>query len=383
MDVRKGIVGLGTFLLVFTGTSRFIAKSNFVEIQTKSCVDNSLSWDFFENFPNPKFTINSGDDFFGFNPRVFEKPLLVSHKVRPGESPSVIARKYDVPLDSVLKKNPDVVPEKLAVGEVLKVEVPNPYGFDIDEPEENFDMLRGFDGEEVYNCLDSYGKHVFAGLIGTKPGRFLVDRGKTLALLEKYAPLFEVAANKYEVSKLAGQAIFFQESGGLENSISTSGHLGPMGLEDTIARGGVWPDGIEREWINPFDVEKAIDRGMDFFSYLYKRYGNEELAFTAYNRGETAVNSAIISAARDYGFTYTEKENKSKFALEFMKRNFQNYAKLIVEVKKDGKYLIPQEGRDYYDNILEKKRYVKANKGKRSPQRIRLTGAEMIAFNDE
>lgn len=164
--------------------------------------------------------------------------------------------------------------------------------------------------------------------------------------------------------------------------MSQTGHLGPMGLEDTIAREGVWPDGKSREWINVFDIEQAIDRGMDFYGYLLKRYDNEELAFTAYNIGETALNSATILVARKYGFTYSEKENKSKNALEFMKENFKNsYVDLIIDVKTDKGYVIPKQGRDYYDNILEKKKYIKTNKSKYK-QRVKLDGTEIVAFNE-
>ena len=53
----------------------------------------------------------------------------------------------------------------------------------------------------------------------------------------------------------------------------------------------------------------------------------------------------------------------------------------IINVKKNGKYVIPKQGRDYYDNIQEKKKYIRTNKDKHR-QRVNLDGTEIVAFND-
>ena len=50
-----------------------------------------------------------------------EKKTTKTYTVRPGDTPSAIAERLDVPVSELLDANPDVDPNSLTVGEKLKL----------------------------------------------------------------------------------------------------------------------------------------------------------------------------------------------------------------------------------------------------------------------
>ncbi len=94
----------------------------------------------------------------------------------------------------------------------------------------------------------------------------------------------------YNVDPLLVFAIIKAESNFKENVVSTSGAKGLMQLIDSTAQDTARKLQISYTPEDLFNKEKNIMIGTKYFSTLYDKYGNIELALTAYNAGSGNVD---------------------------------------------------------------------------------------------
>lgn len=126
-----------------------------------------------------------------------------------------------------------------------------------------------------------------------------IDRRVLMILYpNKYSSLVEEYSKQYRVDKDIIFAIIKNESN-FENEISSNkGAKGLMQLMEATAKEVA--DILQLEYINLSDAEINIQLGTKYFSMLYQKYNNTELALAAYNAGSGNVDrwieKGIISA---------------------------------------------------------------------------------------
>lgn len=107
----------------------------------------------------------------------------------------------------------------------------------------------------------------------------------------EYSIYVEKYSEKYKVDKDIIFAIIKNESN-FENAVSSNkGAKGLMQLMEATANEVA--DILELETINLSDAETNIQLGTKYFSMLYQKYNNTELALAAYNAGSGNVDKWI------------------------------------------------------------------------------------------
>lgn len=113
---------------------------------------------------------------------------------------------------------------------------------------------------------------------------FKIDKKLLMKLYPlQYNLYVEEFSKKYNVDKDTIFAIIKSESNFKTQIISSSGALGLMQLMQTTA--DEVAEKINLKQVNLFDAKTNIEIGTKYFSMLYKKYNNEELALAAYNAG--------------------------------------------------------------------------------------------------
>jgi soluble lytic murein transglycosylase-like protein len=102
-------------------------------------------------------------------------------------------------------------------------------------------------------------------------------------------------------------ALIHVESSGRNFAISRAGALGLMQIKPDTARAVAERQGIE--WQGPqmlFDPALNVRLGVDYLAELYRRFGDIELALTAYNWGPTYI-SELLQAGREIPDDYAQR----------------------------------------------------------------------------
>lgn len=215
--------------------------------------------------------------------------------------------------------------------------------------------------DNLYLSLDA-----FANKLCVNAGSYEYDKESSRNFFKIYKDDIEKSAKKYDISPELLGGLLAHESGGRSFTMSRTGALGAAQLTSYIYDPQHrWPDG-EKEPINPFDTPTAIDRSANYLSNLVKRYeryddSNHTLALTAYNQGDSVVNSALriskingISRARDVvNFSYTVNNNDTDTT------NIHNVNDNSTNINKDNnstdstniKYLLSDEGRSFSSKV--------------------------------
>ena len=203
-------------------------------------------------------------------------------------------------------------------------------------------------------ALNAYASH-----LGIMPGSFGTQEEINI-FLDLYKNDLITTAQKYNLNPSLLAAISIHESRGRTYTASNTGALGAFGLTKYLYNPqNTWPDGKNREPINPFNTLKSMDRAADFLSFLIKNYSkyddaNHTLTLTAYNQGELEINKTLRA---------TKKENITN-PLEIISYGDKIYIEEIdkirntIEKRLQKNYYITQEGREYHGKILKTQRQI-------------------------
>ncbi len=132
----------------------------------------------------------------------------------------------------------------------------------------------------------------------------LTERHNMLMYPKKYSEYVESYCEKYNVPSDIVYAVIRTESGFDENAVSSAGAVGLMQITpDTYD----WLLYIRKEEkvSELYSAETNIDFGTYFLSYLYKKFGNWETVFAAYNAGMNRVADWLENPDYSNGHTLT------------------------------------------------------------------------------
>lgn len=123
--------------------------------------------------------------------------------------------------------------------------------------------------------------------------RVISSRDKIFMIIYKtdYSEYVEKYANEYNIDKNLIFAIIKAESNFDKKAISHKGAIGLMQLMQSTAEEIAPKVNIDVNEENIFNPEININLGTKYISMLIQKYGNIELAVTAYNAGSGNVDS--------------------------------------------------------------------------------------------
>lgn len=216
------------------------------------------------------------------------------HVVRRGESLSVIAARYGVSLEELVRENDVADPHYVRRGRELRI--PGERTSHVVAP-----------GESLSQIARSYGVSVLAiTLANDVPNPDLVWAGTTLTIPDPRkpaAPIGPVPASRahhqpafLRYAEEAGvpadllMAVAWQESGWQEQVVSSAGARGVMQLMPaTVDFVSIFR--LRRSApLDPRDPEQNIRMGAHFLRYLLDETQDTRLALVAYNQGLGALN---------------------------------------------------------------------------------------------
>lgn len=117
----------------------------------------------------------------------------------------------------------------------------------------------------------------------------LVDRQNKFMYPKKYSEYVEVYSDKYDVDCNIIYSVILNESGFDPQAVSSAGAIGLMQITPDTYEWLLYIRGEEKTHTLD-DIETNIDFGTYFLAYLYKKFGNWNTVFAAYNAGMNRVS---------------------------------------------------------------------------------------------
>jgi len=174
-------------------------------------------------------------------------------------------------------------------------------------------------GMNISSEIDSLGRSDFANLLGVKVGE-VGSMNDLFTNLQKHNDLYARVAREEGVNRRLLLAIASQESRFNPYAISSANCVGLNQLHPSVYLDN-----------NPFILEANVRESAKLLrSHLHHYGGNDTLALAAYNRGRAGMNKVIQEA------------NKEGII----------HAKDILAYQQNGKFLVPNETRDYPEKVL-------------------------------
>jgi len=343
---------------------------------------------------------------------------LIFYEVQKGETLSSISDKFKgISWKVIYEENKEIIgnnPNNVKRG--LKLFIPNSFtyetktvnkrsleeelGFTLGNIEKNREYIKTLNGNDLDLITLKLGggknrikgTRKLADLIGVSPGECFASGDRALLNLENDLGYILSSAKKYhlnleEAKIIAG--INLVESGGEDFCVSSSNAVGEMGLTHWVYTSKKHSKGKILNEIKPFNSKENISRGTQIYAHLLQRYDSKRTALLAYNQSESIVDDArnilwangfkatyeniknLRTLKLKRNFTQLEEElNKAiqtgnKYRIRLAKNNFLKLKKaqkggkesiLIDYLNEDfGNYFISNQGRDYAQNVLNKK----------------------------
>lgn len=146
----------------------------------------------------------------------------------------------------------------------------------------------------------------------------------------KYKEAVQKAALDHKIDKYLVLAIIREESRFQKNSVSKKGAIGLMQLMPKTADWISSKRGLSIENKSLFEPAVNIDQGSWYYSYLKRRYNNQDLALAAYNSGSSVLDRWL-------------KKNPPTKLQKFIYPETRDFVKRVNKSQKIYKELYPEE----------------------------------------
>jgi len=180
------------------------------------------------------------------------------------------------------------------------------------------EMYATMDGEEFNKRVGKWTLKNVCHAMGLSDPRNKIRCRENKNFFLQQKPLIKssvlITARKYNFSERVeqlddlAQKIFWHESHGDQFAVSYTYHLGFSQLGSALYQGRDWN---YRDKINPFNLNEAILRGVDYIGWLFKKFDFDKIkTMTAYNVGPTALQRAINQKKNFFLQHLPNKENR-------------------------------------------------------------------------
>ncbi|MBE6605597.1 MAG: lytic transglycosylase domain-containing protein [Ruminococcaceae bacterium] len=132
----------------------------------------------------------------------------------------------------------------------------------------------------------------------------LIERQSKLMYPKKYEQYVEMYSEKYGIDCNIIYSVIHTESGFDPQARSSAGAIGLMQITPDTYDWLLYLRGEEKTR-ELDDIRTNIDFGTYFLSYLYKKFGNWDTVFAAYNAGMNRVSGWLEDPAYSDGITLT------------------------------------------------------------------------------
>lgn len=147
----------------------------------------------------------------------------------------------------------------------------------------------------------------------------LIDNFSKRAYPKMYSEYVERYSSEYSVPEEIIYSVILVESGFDKNATSHAGAQGLMQITPETYDWLLYLRGEEKSE-SLYEVETNIDFGTYFLSHLYKKFGNWETVFAAYNAGMNRVSEWLENPE------YSDGENLTRIPF----RETENYVKKVI-----------------------------------------------------
>ncbi|MCC7574046.1 lytic transglycosylase domain-containing protein [Candidatus Woesearchaeota archaeon] len=180
-------------------------------------------------------------------------------------------------------------------------------------------------GSDISDEINILGRSDFADLLGVRVGE-VGSANDLFGNLQLFGELYARIAREEGVDRRLLLAVASVESRFNPYAISRADCLGLNQLSPYVYLDS-----------NPFVHEDNVRESAKYLRSLQRRFGNDTLALTAYNRGPSAL-SRVINDANSEGFFSADD---------------------IINFEKNGRFVLPKESREYADKVFMYKELIR------------------------